>query len=561
MIKGLTGRLRESLAALVDVFRVVDLRRLQFAYLASMISLWSYGIGASVYAFDVGGAGLVGVVMLSRMLPAAVASPFVAALGDRYPRRLVLLSTDLARAALTAAAAASIWLGLPPAFVFVIAGILVVVSTAFEPAKNALLPSLATGPEQLTAANVVTQTFESASMFGGPALGGALLAFTTVPTLFAVSAVLLLGSAALLRRLPRAKEDGDDAGTAGDASQEDGRGHGPLAGFRTVLDDARLRLILGMTGAQTLVSGMFGVLTVVLALDLLDLGNGGVGLLDASVGVGGVIGGLLALRLTGARRLAPAFGLGMVLWGAPLVLVAGFAHTATVVCLLAVVGVGNTLVDVAGITLLQRAVPDHVLGRVFGVLEGLIWGTVGIGGALAPALIAILGLRGALVATGLILPGLTALTWRKMARLDAAAVPPSELTLLRGVTILAPLGEATLETLAARLERARFARGQDVMRQGEPGDRFYVIETGEVEVLQDGTRLRTQGPGDSFGEIALLRDTPRTATVRALGELQLLTLGREDFIPAVTGHAESAAEAESVIAARLSSARPSLGTF
>ena len=222
---------------------------------------------------------------------------------------------------------------------------------------------------------------------------------------------------------------------------------------------------------------------------------------------------------------------------------------------------GNTFVDIAAITLLQRAAPEEVRGRVFGVLEGLVWGTIGIGAALAPVLIELLGVRGALVATGSILPVLTALTWPRIVRLDEATAPPAELELLRGVPVLAPLAPATLETLASRVARARFTTGEEVMRQGEPGERFYVIAAGEVEVLEDDVRVRTEGPGDFFGEIALLRDSPRTATVRALSDLELLALGREDFIPAVTGHADSAAEAEAVIAARLGSARPSLATL
>src|SRR5204863_11454 len=233
--------------------------------------------------------------------------------------------------------------------VFVLAGILLLVSTAFEPAKNALLPDLAPDPAQLTASNVVTNTFESTSMFAGPALGGLLLAVGSIPLVFVVSAGLLLISATLLARLPAEREraSGADAGEGGEGSEL-------TAGIRTVLGDDRLRLMVGMMGAQTLVSGLLSVLVVVVALDLLDMGNGGVGLLDASVGVGGLIGGVTALSLAGGRRLAPAFGLGMVLWGVPIALIAAFASPAAAVVLLAVVGIGNTFVDISAITLLQR---------------------------------------------------------------------------------------------------------------------------------------------------------------------------------------------------------------
>ena len=556
MVSSLTTRLRESLAAIEDVFRVPGLRRLQFAYLASLLSLWSFSVTSAVYAFQIGGAGLVGVVMLSRMLPAAIASPFVAALADRYPRRLVLLSTDLVRAGLTGAAAASIWLDLPPATVFALSACVSIVSTVFAPAKNAILPSLARNPEQLTAANAVTNTFESASIFGGPALGGLLLLFTSIPTAFAISAALLLVSAALLARLPAAPAEAEEQPERQDLSHE------LAAGFGVVLGDARLRLLVGMAGAQALVSGMLDVFVVVLALEVLDIGNGGVGLLNAAVGAGGLLGGIVTLTVTSGRRLVPAFALGMVLWGLPLALIAPITEPLLVVVLLAVVGIGNTLVDVTSITLLQRAVPDDVLGRVFGVLEGIIWGTIGIGAAIAPALISGLGARGALVAGGVLLPALTALTWRRLAHLDeTAAVPAEELGLLRSVPILAPLEATTLETLASRARRVRFPTGADVTTQGEPGERFYVIAAGEADVLRDGHKVRREGPGEFFGEIALLRPTPRTATVRAATELELLALGREDFVPAVTGHPESAAQADAVIAARLGSARRTLASL
>jgi MFS family permease len=487
------------------------------------------------------------------MLPAAVVSPFTATFADRYPRRLVLLLTDLVRAALVAAAAACIWLDLAPATVFVIAGLVVVASTAFTPAKNAILPDVATTPEQLTAANAVTNTFESASMFAGPALAGALLAFTTVQVVFVISAGLLLCSTLLLAGIP-----GSPAPAAG--AEAPSRFWGELmAGIRAVLADQRLGLLVGMMAAQIVVSGMLTVFVVVLALDLLDLGNGGVGLLEGSIGVGGLLGGAVALGLASGRRLAPAFAAGMVMWGLPIALIAPFDSTAAVVVLLGIVGIGNTLVDVVSVTLLQRAAPDEVRGRVFGVLEGVMWGSVGVGAAITPALIDAIGTHAALVVAGSVLPVLTLLTWTRIVRLDEESAPPADVALLRQVPILSPLAPATIETLASRVERVNLAAGEVVMAQGEPGDRFYVIVGGEVEVLEDDRRVRTEGPGEFFGEIALLRDSPRTATVRTLGEVELLALGRDDFIPAVTGHAESAAEAEAVVSARLGSARTSVG--
>jgi MFS family permease len=554
MGKGIAKRARESAAALADVFRVPALRRLSLAYLASLVSLWSFAVASSVYAFGIGGAALVGVLAVVRLLPAAVVSPFAAALADRYPRRQVLVATDLIRAALTGAAAASIWLDLPPATVFALTGALIMVSTLFEPAKNALLPELVREPGQLAAANAVTGIFASAGTFVGPALGGGLLIVTTIPAAMSVTAALLLASTALLLRLGH--EGAREAAPPRSLRQE------LTAGLLAVATEPTLRLLLGLSSAAALVAGMLNVLVVVMAFELFDLGQGGVGLLNASVGVGATLGGVVALSLAGARRLSLPFATGIVLWGVPIALVGAFTEPAVAVVLLVLVGVGDTLVEISSITLLQRAVPDEVRARVFGVLEGLIWGAIGIGGGLAPLLISLFGERGALVAAGAIMPTLLAVSWTRLARVDEISpAPTSELGLLQGIPILAPLGVPTLEALASEAERVHFGVGEEVTKQGEPGEHFYVIVDGRVEVYEDGVRVREEGTGEFFGEIALLRDVPRTATVRAITELDLLALGREAFVPAVSGHAESAAEAEAVVAGRLGSARRTLATL
>jgi hypothetical protein len=227
--------------------------------------------------------------------------------------------------------------------------------------------------------------------------------------------------------------------------------------------------------------------------------------------------------------------------------------------LLGIVGLANTVVDVAGFTLLQRAVPDAVLARVFGVLESVFLGTVALGAVVAAALVEGAGPEVALVVSGAFLPVMAALAWRPLSRIDAAAPGPApEIELLRRVPFLAPLPETTLERLAASLERRSVPAGETVIRQGDPGDLFYVIEDGEVDIEIDGETVHRRGPGEFFGEIALLRDVPRTATVRARTDVSLLTLERDEFVAAVTGHAPSAEAAGAVVAARLG-VRPNLG--
>jgi hypothetical protein len=307
---------------------------------------------------------------------------------------------------------------------------------------------------------------------------------------------------------------------------------------------------------QTLVAGALNVLIVITSLRVLHGGRAGVGYLNAAVGVGGVIGAAVAIALVGRKRLASDFGLGLLFWGLPIALLAAWPHTALAVLLLGLVGVGNTIVDVAGFTVLQRTVSDDVLARVFGVLESLLLGTIGLGAVLAPAAVALFEPRGALVAVGVLLPLLTAISWTRLRAIDDAAVTPGrQLELLTAIAMFRPLPAATLESLAARLEPLRVHAGDTVIRQGDAGDRFFVVAAGELDVVCDGEPAPPLGPGAYFGEIALLRDVPRTATVTARSDAELYALERDDFIAAVTGHPRSRAEADAVIGARLGSLR------
>lgn len=553
----LRERFRESLRTFADVFRNPNLRRVELAWAGSITGEWSYAIALAVYAYDAGGATAVGLVGVIRFLPSAVVAPFAALLGDRFRRERVMLAADLVRAAAMALAAAAVALDAPAAAVYVLAGLVAVVSTAFQPAKTALLPSLARTPEELTAANVGSSTIDSVGSFAGPALGGILLALTGTEVVFAATAGTFLWSALLVARIDARDSAAEEPGARRQRIAEEA-----LAGFRTIAGDPRLRLLVGLFSAQTLVAGALNVLIVVAALELLDLGAAGPGYLNSAVGVGGLVGAALALALVGRRRLAGDFGAGLVLWGLPLVAVGLWPDPAVALAVLAVVGVGNTLVDVSALTLLQRAVPGDVLARVFGVLESLIVGTIGLGAILAPLLIAAFGVRGALVATGALLPVLAVLSWPRLRALDAAAAPPgAELDLLRSIPIFAPLPAGTLEHLAASLTRTEIAAGEQVFRQGEAGDRFYVVGAGRVTIDVDGATRSMLGPGEFFGEIALLRDVPRTATARAASDAELYSLDRDEFIAAVTGHPASAEAADAVIGARLGSLRPGLASL
>jgi MFS family permease len=554
----LRTRLAESLQAFADVFRNRNLRRLELAWLGSSTGEWAAIVALSVFAFESGGAAAVGLVVLIRMLPAAVAAPFSALLADRFSRTRVMVAADLIRALAVAGAAVAVFADAPAGVVYALAGLVAVVSTAFRPAQASLLPNLARRPQELTAANVASSTIESVAFFAGPALGGLLLAATSVGVVFAAQAVAFLWSALLVHQIVVEPVLATEAA----AREQRGIGRELAAGFEAVARDNRLRVLIGLFGAQTLVGGALNVLVVATALELLDVGEAGLGLLASADGLGGLLGAAGALLLVGRHRLAATFGAGILLWGVPLALIGVWPEYVVAFAMLVIVGVANTIVDVAGLTLLQRGVDDSVLARVFGVLETLVLAAIALGGVLAAVLISWLGIRGALVATGAFLPALALLTWRRLAAIDAAAeVPSDRVALLRSGPIFAPLPPPTIEHLAISLDPVTLAPGMQIIRQGEPGDRFYVVAEGELAVSMDGREMTTLGAGAYFGEIALLRDVPRTATVRARTQALVYALDRDEFIAAVTGHAESADAADAVIATRLSRFRPEVASF
>lgn len=549
---GFTRRVAQSASAFRAVFANRSLRYLQIAWAAAILAQWVFVLGVSIYAYDAGGAQAVGLIVLLRFAFGAAIAPFAGVLADRYRREWVLLGSALARVGLMAAAAVSVALDAPPLVVYVLAIATAVVSTPFRSAQAAITPSLARTPEELTAANAVASTVDSIATFVGPALGGLLLAVTSTSVVFAVTAGMVVVSVLAVLRIqaPRVTPKGE-VETSTILSEA-------LAGFRTIGREPALRVLMGLLAAQTLLFGALQVYIVVLALETLDLGNAGVGYLNSSIGVGCVIGGIVAMGLTGVRRLSVAFVTGVILVGAPLIVLGISQGVIAAVVLLGVAGFGNSLLDVAGLTLVQRSVPEEVLARVFGVIQMLWYAALGIGAILAPSLLDWLGLGTALMTIGAFLVVLTVLLAPRLIRIDSAAQAPEadELRLLGSIAIFAPLPGTALEHLAARLLPLRLEPGSVVVREGDIGDRFYLVAEGNLAVSAGGEVIATLSPGDHFGEIALLRDVPRTATVTTSTPVVLYGLDRDEFLAAVTGHPPSAEAAETVVSARLASFSP-----
>jgi MFS family permease len=537
-------RLAEPVRIFGRVFGNADLRRLVLAWAGSNFASRASAIAVAVYAYETDGIGAVGIIAFVRLVAAGAASPWLAVLADRRPRRQVMIGSDLARVALFGAMAVLVLLEVAPFVVYVLAVLAAVAEPVFRSAQVALTPSLVETPEELTAANVLASGVESVGLFAGPALGALLLVVAGPGTVFAVTAALLLVSVALVARIEVEGEPTAEPAVT--------RSHTLLAGWRAIVSEPGLRVVIGLFSVQTFVAGMLNVLVVVLAIELLDLGTAGVGWLDGMVGIGATVGVLLVAGLAGRTRLAGYFALGLLLWGAPLVLVAAWPEPAPALVLLALLGIGNTLVDVTGVTLMQRASADAVLGRVFGAFEALVLLAMGLGSLVTPLLVSALGTRGTTLVAGLILPLVLVPLWRPLRAIDAAApVARERVDLLHRIPIFEPLAVPELERLAKALVEQRVESGSTVVVEGDPGDDFYVIADGRAAVEIGGRRVRTLEAGDFFGEIALLRGVPRTATVRALTPLRLFALRRDTFLATVTGDPASAEAAGSIVAARL----------
>jgi MFS family permease len=547
----LAKRLAAARRDFTGVLQNPDLRRLLLAWAFSIISTWAYSIAVVVFSFEEGGATAVGVIGLLRWLAAGVVSPFAALLADRFERRAVMVVSDVLRAVLIAGAAAAVLADASAYLVYGLATLVSIAGTPFRPAEAALTPQLVRTPDELGAANVVASAIESIGIFAGPALGGLLLAWTSVSTTFLVTAGGVALSALFIVRIQRVAGPEGEGEVVGEAEIREEL----LEGFRAIFKSRSVALLVGLFAAQTFVDGLLSVLIAVVAFDYLSGGASTVGWLNAASGIGGLLGAGAAGVLVGRGRLAADFGLGVLLFGLPLALLATWKSEGLALVLLAGVGIGNTLADVSGMTLLQRVTPPAVVGRVFGVLESVLLVTVALGAAAAPALVSAFGARGALVVAGLFLPALVLPSFGVLRRLDdATALTRPDVDLLQRISFFAALPETALERLAAGVERVQVPAEQDVVRQGETGDRFYVVTEGELGVTVDGTAVATLRDGDYFGEIALLRDVPRTATVRARRDSTLLALDRDAFLTAVNGYAPSLSSAEAVVGLRLARA-------
>lgn len=537
---------QETVASLRRVVANRALLRVNAALAGSLIGDWAYATAVVVWAYQDAGAAGVGIWGVVRLGSLALVTPLAATLADRFPRTTVMVSSDLVRAAVVLGAAWAVLTEQPSLLVYALATLAPLVGAPFRPAQMALLPSLVDSPEELTAANGVGSTLESLAFFIGPAIGGLLVAVASIPVVFAFNAATFVWSALLVMSIGRVTRPSDstEAGDEPDRAVADDPAPPPevagpggvseaLAGFRVLWSQPDLRLVTVLYCAQTVVAGASIVFEVAMAVDLLGLGPQGVGYLDSVMGVGALAGGLLAVALGTRGRLASDFGVAVMFWALPLVLITIWPAAAPAFLAMLLIGVANPIADVNASTMLQRLVPDAVLGRVFGALDAAILAAMALGSLIMPALIALVGLRWSLAVLAAPVVAVSLAAMPRLRRMDERLRPPEHVDVLRDTAIFAPLLESELEAVATQLQEIRVAAGTTVLTEGDEGDRFYLLEDGEADVIRRSELINHLTPGDCFGEIALLRDVPRTASVVATRDCTLQALTREQFLDVV----------------------------
>ena len=518
--------------------RNVSLLRLLGGFGLLNVSEWGFIAALSVHAYRVGGTldvGLLGVRFVAGALSSALLAPLL------VNRRGMLSLIATLRACLLGAAAAMVIIGSQFLLVLLFVVLDAVVAAAYRPAQSRLMPSLARSPEDLMSAVAGTSMAKTIGQAVGALLGGAAVEF--------VSAGTAMGGEAAVMLLALACTFGV-GGTpmAVDAGPLMRRLTVGLAAFPSVLGDVHAWPLVLASVLRTLVRGLWGALLVVVALHLLHAGSSSVGLLQAVSGLGVLIALPVTVAQIGRSRLALPCLLSFLAAGVTVGLVSTASALPVVAVLVFIWGGSMAVADATSLSLLHRLLPTEAFARTVTVMESLKLLTEGAGALLAPALVALFGLRAALLVSGLPLPLLMIVTWARVHSSDELAAGRGTIVArLHRVRLFRGLDMASLEQLAAYAQPVDVSAGEEPVKQGDAGELFYVIQAGEADILINGFKVTRLGSTDEFGDRALLRHTPRTATVRALTDMRLLAIGRDEFLQAVTGEAGMSFEPQDLL--------------
>lgn len=490
-------------------------------------------VAVLVVAFDEGGASATGLAVTAQLLPAALLAPLVSAAGDRFARDRVIAVAFTVQAIAAASITIALIASAPLAVVYVFAAVFTVASTASPATVASLLVHHARTPSQLMGWNITRSAVRAAGSLTGPLLVAIGLAIGTPSEIFGGLAAAC-GLAALLAglRLPR-----------------DDRMPSTLS-ISTVLDDSwkgvtyvattrAPRQIVGFIGASELLVGALDVVFVAVAYD--QLGRGGSA--TALITVAYATGTLIAAAVTSRRRswrITRLITLGSLMLSLPLLAMGETSLLIAVLALSAVLGAGNGMIEIGTQTLLQRSCTETMTSRAYGALDSTALAAAALGAALTGAVIdgdltvtlISIGLIGAVVLLG------GSIRLRSTER-SIRSADPELVVALRSVSFLSSLPQPTLEHLARTSERRVVPAGVGIVIEGEPGDEFFLLRSGAVDISIGARVINQLSAPASFGEIALLRDVVRTATVTTAQASELVVIGQDEFLDAVCRTATS----------------------
>lgn len=568
------ARLRLVLSVFRAALENPVLRRVGFAY--SLFGTAEFGVWLAllVYGYGHGGPTAATVMVLVQLVPSTILGPLIGALADRMRPGRVLLASYGAQAVTLAGVALAIGVDAPAAVVFALAPLTSLSLSVTRPAQAALLPAIVRTPQELTAANVMTGWTEGAASLCGPAAVGILLAWRGAGLAVAAMAAMTMVAAVLVARLqgPQAaisvgtarEAEGCDEDADGIPANADGSRRwrasdllssaatGVRGNLAATLQNPATRALLLLQAFYFVLVGALDVLCVILAVSLLHMGSGGAGYLNAALGGGALLAGFVTAFLVGRRHLANTLTLAMVAAAAALGLLGVFPSIAGAFLLIAAVGLAGSVFDITGRTLWQRSAPADAIAGSFGVLEALRDFGLATGAVLVRAGVAVAGLRAALFSPAVVAVLLVAVLWRRLRQIDASAtVPQVEIRLLQSISIFAALPPPSLEAVARDLVPFPVTAGTAVITEGERGDRYYAVADGQLDVTREGRFLQTVSRGDGFGEIALVNDVPRVASVTAKTDALLYALDKEPFVLTLTGHVTASSAANTIITGHL----------
>lgn len=535
-------------SALRRAARSPELRRHLCAWFAFGLATYSTWLAVFVFAQQRGGAKEVGIVALVLLLPGAALAPFAAYAGDRYPPQRAMAVGYGVQVVAYGATAMAAWAGSAMA-VYAAATVFSTAVTFCRPLMASMLPAITHNPTEFVAANALTGLVDQTAMLTGPLLAGLVMVLTSPAEVFALAMV-----ATLLATVLTALTPADDLPRPAIDAREVIRQ--ACGGFVALRRSPHVAVLVFFTACVALVAGTTDVLFVTFSDLRLDGGGGQSSILNAASGFGAVLAATVAAKVLRSPRASVP-----ILWAA-VAMATAFAGLAVArsigvaTALFVLEGMGEGLLALAAVIALQRRAPMEVMARVFGINESVHAAAVAAGSVLVAFLIDALTLHHALIVMGgtvlvLVLSGVLVL--RRLGE-EHTEAPATVVDRLLADPVFAPLPAPVIERLARKAATVTAAAGVPVVRQGDHGDRYYLVVTGELEVRIDGQLRGTLTAGQSFGEIALLRDVPRTATVVPTVNAELVAIERDEFVTAVTGHPRSLGEVHAVVHGHLATA-------